>query len=203
MSLHVPIISSVFVASGIFVLSIVSFVSIVCFIPFLFSFDLPRADVVVAWLSAVMIGLGTAAGISYKYFRNKQADTDAEVRVKLARADAEAYEIIEKARKGTTMAALEDMASELSSLKNELIEKNNHISELKLSFKDDIERVRRDWALDVQRRDRDLDDCHAEAERLRNISFDFASRVLEKGDYVIFKKDGESDESSISKNPDR
>jgi hypothetical protein len=115
----------------------------------------------------ILAGIGTGLGIGYNNFK-----------VRKAKADAEAFRIEEEARKGSTLAALDDLTTEMKAMQCRLGERDAEILRLRA----------------------EIDDCHADAEKLRGVVLEFSMGILHRRGYVVLPG-GSSDEIPVPPQP--
>jgi hypothetical protein len=132
---------------------------------------LPSPEAASLLIVAVLTGLGVGAGSAYRSWRKAQAE-----------ADAEAFRITEEARKGSTLAALEDLTAELKAIRCRLADRDAEIVRLKA-----------DRDADARRAAGELAECREEAEKLRAEVYDFAIGVLHRRGFVELAGGGRDD----------
>jgi hypothetical protein len=119
----------------------------------------------------ILAGIGTGLGLLYHNFKTNKA-----------KADAEAFKILEEARKGSTLAALDSLTHQMTELKAALDAAR-------------AENARLEAGIETAER-------RHEAERLKDV-MDFALQVLREKEFAAPEGGPPHDEPPVPESPDR
>jgi cell division septum initiation protein DivIVA len=151
-------------------------------VPSLLWAEFSHPELTATAITVILAGIGSGIALLYHNLKVGKAKADAEATVQRARADAEAYKIIEEARKGTTLAALDGLTHQMTELKAALDAAR-------------AENARLEAGIETAER-------RHEVERLKDV-MDFALQVLREKEFAAPEGGPPHDEPPVPPGPDR